>query len=382
MRIAFLCSSLAPGRDGVGDYVRLLASSCAGEGHECLLVALNDRHLSGHEASGGSGTIRLAQGASWRSKALRLREALEGFGPDWVSWHIVSYGFSSRGIIPSQAALLADATRPWRRHAMLHELWLGISRGEGTRARVVGALQRHHLLRLLERIRPTAVHTSNGAYQAALRRAGWNAGVLPLFGNIPVFPARREAAKSRLHELARERMPSGPVAVGILFGTIHPQWDADATLAWLHEASRASGRRILVLALGRGGGHAPAKLARMNEGGRVFAWHLGELPAALLSEILQASDFAVATHPWALIGKSGTTATLLEHGLPVLVPRDDWRLREGPTPGPADPLLSRMADTAPRDFAALLGRRREPAPRLAEITARLCAELSGQPVTA
>lgn len=46
MKLLFLCTSLEPGRDGVGDYVRLLAEACIEAGHECRLLALNDEHLA------------------------------------------------------------------------------------------------------------------------------------------------------------------------------------------------------------------------------------------------------------------------------------------------------------------------------------------------
>ena len=45
MKIAFLCGSLEPGFDGVGDYVRMLASEVIVQGHQAVIVAINDTHL-------------------------------------------------------------------------------------------------------------------------------------------------------------------------------------------------------------------------------------------------------------------------------------------------------------------------------------------------
>jgi hypothetical protein len=382
MRFAFLCSSLADGWDGVGDYARLLAAACEADGHECLLVALHDRHLLGENVKNDHGDLRFPQGLSWEAKAARLRDELHYFRPDCVSWQLVPYGFNRRGIMPAQMALLAESARDWRQHVMLHELWVGISKNASATERVLGALQKFRLVDFLQRLQPLIFHTSNEAYQQVLLRAGLKSGVMPLFGNIPVIPMERVDAEMELRLLSGDKLPDGPLAVGILFGTLHPQWNPEETLAWLHEASRMSGRRIAIVVVGRTGTHGKPLLARLNDGGGVSVTTLGELPANWLSAIFQASDFAIATHPWALIGKSGTTATLLEHGLPVLVPRDDWKLRGGPTPGPRNPLLSLMRDASPRDFSSFLSRRREPAPRLAEVSARFCAELSGQPVTA
>ena len=44
----------------------------------------------------------------------------------------------------------------------------------------------------------------------------------------------------------------------------------------------------------------------------------GELSTNLISEQLQECTFGVSTTPFDVIGKSGATAAMLEHGLPVL----------------------------------------------------------------
>jgi hypothetical protein len=382
MRFAFLCSSLADGCDGVGDYARLLASACEEDGHECLLVALHDRHLLGPEVRNDDGDLRFPQSLPWRSKADRLRAALNQFRPDCVSWQLVPYGFDSRGILPSQMALLGEAASAWSQHVMLHELWIGISGNAGPSERIMGSLQRFRLVDFLDKLRPARVHTSNEAYQKALSRVGIASAVLPLFGNIPIVPMDRVDAEMELRLLAGDRLPKGPHVVGILFGTLHPQWDPEETLAWIREASRLSGKSIAVVAVGRTGQHGKQLLARLGGDGSLSVTCLGELPANWLSAIFQASDFAIATHPWALIGKSGTTATLLEHGLPVLVPRDDWHLRGGPTPGPSNPLLSLLRSTSPREFRSFLERRRHPATRLGEISAQFVSDLAGHAVSA
>jgi len=45
MKIILVCSSLEPDRDGVGDYSRLLAGALITQGHECTLLALNDKFV-------------------------------------------------------------------------------------------------------------------------------------------------------------------------------------------------------------------------------------------------------------------------------------------------------------------------------------------------
>ena len=44
MKIVFLCGSLEPGRDGVGDYTRMLAAEIIRKGHNAAIVALADKY--------------------------------------------------------------------------------------------------------------------------------------------------------------------------------------------------------------------------------------------------------------------------------------------------------------------------------------------------
>jgi len=124
---------------------------------------------------------------------------------------------------------------------------------------------------------------------------------------------------------------------------LHPQWETAATAGWLSAAAAAVGRKPALLAIGRLGQEPSVALARFKAAGMEVG-ATGEQDAATVSRLLGVADLGIAPHPWALIGKSGAAAAMLEHGLPVLVPRDEWRLR-GDIPvddEPADPLLRRL----------------------------------------
>lgn len=377
MKIAFLCTSLAPGRDGVGDYVRQLAAACTRAGHECLLIALHDRHLPPPATLVQRGNeLRWSASLSWPRRAAMLAERLREFDPHWVSWQVVPYGFHPKGIIPRGAFQLIAAARPWPAQAMLHELWVGLAASDPLRLRVMGMLQRRQLLAFLGQLAPACIHTTNTAYQLALAYHGWPSELLPLFGNMPVLPVSRADAEAELLAAAGAALPAAPRWTGVLFGTLHPQWDPEPTLTWLQQAAVEGDRPITLLALGRLGAHGTrllAELARRPGGIRVCP--IGPQPPERISHLLQACDFGLATHPWALIEKSGSTATLLEHGLPVLVPRDDWRPRRGAVGSPRDPLLRRLGDLPPAGFPRWLAERRDPAPRLPALAARFLAQL-------
>ena len=379
MKIVFFCSSLAPGRDGVGDYARQLAAACGIAGHACLLVALHDRHLtSTPEIAQRGNEVRLSASLTWTRRATLLANLLREFDPHWISWQMVPYGFHPKGILPKGCLALAEVTRPWSNHIMLHELWLGLARSDRLQARVVGALQRNKLLSFLRRLRPASLHTTNEAYQLALARQGWPAELLPLFGNIPTVSTTRDEAQATLAALAGGALPSGACCFGVIFGTVHPQWKAETTLAWLTAAAAVDGRRMCLVAIGRPGAHGTKlfeQLARHPDGPAVIS--LGAQEPEIISRLLQAVHFGIATHPWALIDKSGTAVALLEHGLPVLVPRDDWVSRDGSLSGARDPLLCRMQDLPAGQFPQWLAGRRAPAERLPDLAATFLAQLSG-----
>lgn len=376
MKIVFLCSSLAAGRDGVGDYTRQLAAACGGLGHVCLLVALHDRHLS--PESGvieKPNEVRFSSNLPWPRRAALLSNLLRDFDPHWVSWQLVPYGFHSKGILPAGCFRLIEAVRPWRNHVMLHELWLGLAHSDSLQLRLMGSFQRTKLLAFLRRLRPICLHTTNPAYQLALARAGWPAELLPLFGNIPIMQARRDLAREELMALTGLPADSNPW-VAILFGTIHPQWHPELTFEWIRSASTHAGRPIALLSLGHCGTHGTKLLTHLSHSQECVPISLGGVqPPDKLSRLLQAADFGIATHPWALIEKSGSTATMLEHGLPVLVPRDEWRPRHGSFACARDSLLRRLDDLSPAALGSWLSGRRAPASRLPDLAARFTSHL-------
>ncbi len=69
MRITFLTGSLEQGKDGVGDYTRLLAHECASRGAAAQVVALADRHTERPrtDSSGPVEVVRLPYGMRWPS---------------------------------------------------------------------------------------------------------------------------------------------------------------------------------------------------------------------------------------------------------------------------------------------------------------------------
>ena len=359
MKILFFCGSLEPGHDGVGDYTRRLAEECATRGHACSVIGLHDPGVT-RVTTGLNDirVIRLPATDPWPERVACAAHHLQGFAPDWVSWQIVAYGFHPRGYLPSTLLEAAPDLRGRYCHAMLHELWW--------RARAIGWRQRRGILCLLDRLDPDCVQTSQAVYQHALMQEGVGAGRLGLFSNIPVAEATSDATSPLARWLPATLTPGAAAPlVALTFGTLHPQWQPAATVEWFLATARRLGRPPALIVTGRAGNHAPAILELFRRKG-VHVAVTGELEADAISRLLQAADFGIAAHPWALIGKSGAAAAMLEHGLPVLVPRDDWRLRAAPTlrPVAADRLLARLAELDSVRTDAWLAARRPPASAL------------------
>jgi hypothetical protein len=266
-----------------------------------------------------------------------------------LGFHFVSYGWARRGIIRSSD--IREIRKIILGHHLavyFHELWIGEARGEPLKNRLIGALQRRAIRRLLLALRPAHVLTSNPVYAAMLADLGCPAEVLPLPGNLP--PADADARAAARAWLAARSAPATE-ARAALFGTIHPEWQGEEAVAsWCADAARR-GLAPRLLALGRLGPAAPARLAALRAAApALLIDETGELPAPLLAGLLAECELAFATSPWALIGKSGSAAAFLEAGLPTLVTRDDWRRRRGVTPLPEPRPGLRLWPAGTRDF--------------------------------
>ena len=103
MKITFICASLEPGRDGVGDYVRRLACEIIKQGHKAEAVALNDPYVALikkdiqwlHKI--GLPVFRIAASLNSADRYYYLHKRLETFDPDMVSLQYVGFGFNKIG---------------------------------------------------------------------------------------------------------------------------------------------------------------------------------------------------------------------------------------------------------------------------------------------
>jgi hypothetical protein len=355
MKIAFLCGSLEPWRDGVGDYTRRLAGDLQACGHQVLVIALADPFIDHvvelQPEHSGITVLRLPK-TLWQARQLQaVQVALDSFAPDWVSLQLVVYAYDNRGLLRDMGQLLRRLSGSAHRHVMFHELWIGTALQCGIKERLVGWIQKRLLLRALKQWQPQLMHTSNPVYRQLLQRDGLYALPLRVPGSIVIQDiSHRDARSALVARLGLNPEQGQPLLLAGVFGAVHPEWADTVVLRRLQTSCATQGRQLVLLHMGRAGVAGSALWQQLSSAlaGIVQLHSLGELPSPELSVVLRGLDTGLATTPWALAGKSSTIAAMLEHGVPVLVTRHDSQLRGQRTPEPdSHPLLMRYVDALP-----------------------------------
>ena len=344
MRLAFFCSSLEPGRDGVGDYTRRLAAECIRQGHASVVVALNDLDVRQPAFETQSVddisllVLRLPQGMPWSARLAEARKWIGTFNPAWMSLQFVPFGYHPKGLCFGLGKKLSAMHPSAAWQIMFHELWLGLGAHSSLKHRLWGSLQRSIIRDLVRRLQPRVVHTQADPYQQALQRENIPASILPLFGNIMYVPG--DAWFNHLAPLvaaAGEGQNRDRYYLAGVFGAVHPEWSARQTVDVLLPLVQRARKKLVLVFFGKSN-LTPEVRNQLKETlpKEVAMIALGEKSNPEISQILQALDLGLATSPYQVIQKSGTVAAMLEHGLEVLVTRDDWHLA-GPDSRPLAP---------------------------------------------
>ncbi len=324
---AFICAGLEPGRDGVGDYSRVLARELQNLGHRICLVGFNDSFVQtvDEEKQEGVLSLRLPAGLGHPEKVQVAKTFLDKFQAEWISFQFVSYGFHSKGFVHQFQNESIELAQKRNVHVMFHELWIGAEQNAGLKARLVGILQKKLILRWIKRLKPSVIDTTNFSYAYLLRKNGIKAGDLPLFGNISIAPFSRSWIDDELNR--RGISPEARKGFWFfgLFGGIPPEWKPQELLRQLLEIAPKHGKKILFASIGRNGEHGTKILAEAENEfkNKIHFISFGPQSEARVSEFLSALDFGVGTCPRNLRGKSSAVATMLEHGIPVIIDRND-----------------------------------------------------------
>lgn len=346
MRILFICGSLEPGRDGVGDYTRTLAAAIVGHGHEVRLLAINDRHVnveweSIEEFPGGKiRVLRLPFALSWARRGERARDWLRGFESDWASLQFVPYSFQRKGLPVGLGDWLRGCIECRHWHIMFHETWLGFTKESLWWHWPVGWLQRELVGNLVRSLDVQCVTTSNKLYVRMLGSMRLNAVICPVFSSIPVCD-RNESFFDWL--MTRADMGNGEredwMMVGF-FGSIDFSVNYEQLLDLLSQRAAFLKKKIAILGFGRCANVGRFMTLFNGRSTVALVKHLGEVSSETISQLLQLLDFGVSSTPSRLLGKSSAFSAMKLHGVPVWVSADGtaWYLTPGRGAAGSDPL--------------------------------------------
>ena len=353
----------------MGDYTLSLATALRSLGHSVLVVGLNDRWVAtiteeaNRDNSDGVALERLPSVLPLPERIDRACARLKAFRADWVSFQMSCYAYHPKGIlfgVNRHLRRLAAMCDNWQ--VMFQELWIAFQKGASLKHRLVGTLQRHSIKGGVRALQPKLLQTSTPLFRALLRTIGIEASVLPLAGSIPVNP---DAGLDWFLEVLGE--PGSPVAAerrkehlaGGFFGAIYPNWEPEPFFSSLRKVASKTGQKVTIFAAGRMGGGGEAIWNQLAPAYPDFRFQkVGELSFDRVSQYLRNLDFGIAATPWLAIGKSSATAAMLDHGVPVMVTRNDSQPRASlEIDPPIDPLLI-LADRDVSDrFLAGLPRR-------------------------
>ena len=161
------------------------------------------------------------------------------------------------------------------------------------------------------------------------------------------------------------------------FGSLHPSWPSEPLLTQLREAAIRQSRQVVLLSVGRlGPGDILWDRLAQQYSPHVHFCKLGEQPAKKVSQYLNSLDFGIATSPYSLVGKSGSVAAMIDHGLPVIINRDDEHF-PGEAQGVSDmnSLLYKPTDDIVNELPQKLFRQPSQ-PRLPMVTQQLLRDLA------
>ena len=277
MKIIFILGKYRPNKCGISDYVKLLSEK----------LGSNSR-ISSYCPSTG------------------LSKAFNSFGEaDFFSIQFAPYSFSTTGFSNQGLVILAKSLRDKKLHINFHEIWIGAYPDASWKERIIGWFQKREILNFINTSKPSVITCSNSAAMNRMKQAGINVKYLYLFGNIPYFQIAKNSCSNKLQ-----------VA---FFGTSYAKFPYELLARKLKDISNKFNKSVQLNVIGRqresDGLEQIKKISRTN-GFTVF--QMGECSEIEISKEFQNCDLGISTTPYDVLGKSGATAAMLEHGLPVL----------------------------------------------------------------
>ena len=279
MKICFILGPYRPGKCGISDYVDLLGNELAGRGHEILRITIDSSSL-------------------FDELSRDLPDA------DFYSIQFAPYAFAKRGLSGKSLLRFAQAIREKKTQVNFHEIWIGAYPRASWKEKFIGGWQKREILKFLNLAQPQVIHTSNPATIDRFKREGITAEFLYLFGNIPFHSSGNHS--DEILEVA-------------FFGTTYDQFPYELLGTHLKDISNTYAKEVNLRIIGRQRESAGlSKLREMADTHNFKTTITGELRPNEISHQFQICSLGISTTPYDVLGKSGATAAMLEHGLPIL----------------------------------------------------------------
>lgn len=314
MKILFLCGSLVPGRDGVGDYTRRLACELIRQGHQASIIALNDRLsdkplVTAQLADGIQvSVLRLPVQITAKEKFKHAENFIMEFDPEWLSLQFVPFSYQNKGLPFGLGKRLAEIGKGRKWHVMFHEMWIGTEQ-QFIKKFIVQRLQIKIIKNILIQLAPIHVHTSIPYFQQNLKKFQIQASPLPIFSNIGNGNNSIKKNDSSFFKLA-------------FFSQISINQEIIEYIQKLLIQLKVLNKNFSITFIG-GNKDMSDKLAKqlMIAVPEIKSINCtGFLNESAISELLIMQNLGITPIPRHALGKSGSVAAFLSHGVPVAAP--------------------------------------------------------------
>lgn len=317
--IAMICDSMEAGKNGVGDYSRLLGHELKKRSHRVNILACSDPYVSHEsiETQRDVDCLRLPRKLTLDQRMIHIENWLKQTRPDAIMLHYVPYAYQSKGLPLAFIHRLKQVVMGKPIHWLCHEIWCGLSRHSTLRERIIGFAQKSLLARFLRDA--GHIYVTNPYYQRLLSTiVNQPVQLLPLFSTLDGPYAldianRRYARAQAVPRIARDDL------VFVIFGRIPDEFIHQQVLERIGRQLESLSRCGHILSLGRlDAGEAIWRRIEALDIPQLTFTRLGELSEKMASVYLCAADFGLAATPLDAIGKSASCASMLERGLPVI----------------------------------------------------------------
>lgn len=311
MKIIFICGCLEPGRDGVGDYTRRLAGELIRQGHQASAVAINDREiLEGFEGFQEMEMVKvpvLRVPSVWSEKLRfsRTKEWVDMINPEWLSLQFVPYSFHRKGVPFEFFKSLSSFEKKYQWHIMFHEIWIGADKT--LKNKIIFYLQKTLVIQFVRFLKPKLIHTHLPTYKLKLEKLGFKVKILPLFSNIEVSMTIKN--KNRKFKVG-------------FFSQIGYDENIILFLAKMASQMATKGIKTEILLIGgkKDKIHSFKCILEQLECFKENIIYTGFLNSNDLSKALNSCNIGITPVPRHGLGKSGSVAAFIAHGVPVAAP--------------------------------------------------------------